>query len=34
MIRIDKNYDYYKTNPMIKGTFDFFEIGSRQLVQK
>lgn len=26
MDRIDKNYDYYKTNPMIKGTFDFLKL--------
>jgi len=26
MKRIDKNYDYYKTNPMIKGTFDFLKL--------
>lgn len=24
MERVNKNYDYYNTNPMIKGTFDFF----------
>lgn len=26
MERIDKNYDYYNTNPMIKGTFDFLKL--------
>ena len=26
MNRVDKNYDYYKTNPMIKGTFDFLKL--------
>lgn len=26
MKRIDKNYDYYKTNPMIRGTFDFLKL--------
>ena len=26
MERVDKNYDYYKTNPMIKGTFDFLKL--------
>jgi len=26
MSRVDKNYDYYKTNPMIKGTFDFLKL--------
>ena len=24
--RIDRNYDYYSTNPMIKGTFDFLKL--------
>ena len=26
MERVDKNYDYYNTNPMIKGTFDFLKL--------
>ena len=26
MKRIDRNYDYYSTNPMIKGTFDFLKM--------
>lgn len=26
MERVDKNYDYYKTNSMIKGTFDFLKL--------
>lgn len=26
MKRIDTNYDYYKTNPMIQGTFDFLKL--------
>ncbi len=26
MDRLDKNADYYKTNPMIKGTFDFLKL--------
>ena len=26
MERVDKNYDYYDTNPMIKGTFDFLKL--------
>ena len=26
MKRIDRNYDYYRTNPMIKGTFDFLKM--------
>ena len=26
MGRVDKNYDYYNTNPMIKGTFDFLKL--------
>lgn len=26
MDRIDKNYDYYSTNPMIKNTFDFLKL--------
>ena len=24
--RFDRNYDYYSTNPMIKGTFDFLKL--------
>ena len=24
--RIDRNYGYYSTNPMIKGTFDFLKL--------
>lgn len=26
MERVDKNYDYYNTNPMIKGSFDFLKL--------
>ena len=26
MERINKNYSYYNTNPMIKGTFDFLKL--------
>lgn len=26
MKRIDRNYDYYSKNPMIKGTFDFTDL--------
>ena len=26
MEHVDKNYDYYNTNPMIKGTFDFLKL--------
>ena len=26
MERVDNNYDYYNTNPMIKGTFDFLKL--------
>lgn len=26
MNRIDRNYGYYSTNPMIKGTFDFLKL--------
>lgn len=26
MERVNKNYDYYNTNPMIKGTFDFLKL--------
>ena len=26
MERVDKNYDFYNTNPMIKGTFDFLKL--------
>ena len=26
MERVDKNYDYYNTNPMIKGTFEFLKL--------
>ena len=26
MKRIDRNYGYYNTNPMIKGTFDFLKL--------
>ena len=26
MERVDKKYDYYNTNPMIKGTFDFLKL--------